>query len=438
MTDPQLEAERWAPVLYQDVADGLFSDAELRRRDLLGAVDFDGDFDATNNADSLDDGDHALPGAVYYDFVETETHIYLTYAFFHPVDWSDLGTIDHENDMEHAWLVIEKHVDGSETLLVAHTQAHGQFFGASDTALGGTFALAEGGLSLEGEHVQLFIEAHGHGPVSCTHPGGLPFTETINCEPSSDEDLVVYRNEAGATLAMISEPDVSDGGVVEATYALLPSRDVLWPLRASIEEESADPVLWDSAFDYSPGRNADFDPANDLSIDPALNHLGGEFAGDEGDGGGLPPWGYSVHDDWSGGIAFGAQGDMLLDPAALFTMMYRDYACGDREAFWNYLQNPYLDEVVESGTGTGGTGVDAGRRCDGTVLAEDSGGGDSGGRDSNDYIQDSADADSAGEGTDVGGCGCGGGGARGRGVMLAGLVLAGLRRGRDGGARPHA
>ncbi len=434
MIDPQAEAERWSPVIYQDVADGPFNDASLRRRDLLSQVDFDGDWDAFDNAENLDAGVYRLPGTVYYDVVETETHIYIVYAFFHAIDWADIGTIDHENDMEHAWLVIEKHVDGTETLLVAHTQAHGELFGWSDTTLGGTFALSAGGLSMEDEHVRLFIEAHGHGPASCSYAGGLPFTEAINCAPSSSEDLVLYHNLAGSVPSDLTEPDVSNGGVVEADYALVPAHDTLWPLRASIDGESPDPVLWDSAFDYVPGRNADLDPANDLLIDASKNHLGGEFAGDEGGGGGLPPWGYAVKDNWTGGIAFGLQGDMLLDPAALFDAMYRDYPCTDREPFWNYLQNPYLEDLVVPGSGLGSTGVDAGRRCDGTVVtASDTG--DSGGDsavDSGVPTGDTADQGEAGDSgaTPVkgGSCGCAseGGGA---GWLAAFLALAvGLRR----------
>jgi uncharacterized protein (TIGR03382 family) len=365
-------AERWAPVIYQDVADGAFNDSDMRRRDLLSPVDFDGNFDPFDDVEDVDSGDFPLHGAVYYDVVETETHWFILYAFFHGVDWSPIGTVDHENDMEHAWLVVEKHVDGSATLQVLHTQAHGQLFGWSNEEVSGRFALSAGGISFEGDHPRLFIEAHGHGPASCTFAGGLPFTETIDCAPPSDEDMVVYRVSPGVDPEDVPEPDVSDGALVEAEYALVSARDTLWPLRFDID----DPEVWDEPVTYAPGRNADADTTNDIVIDPSLAAFGTDFAGDEGGGGGVPPWGYAVHDSYLGGTSFGATGDWLLDPAFLFSELYRDVSCSDREPFFNYLSNPYLDSVLAPDTMAPWDGVDHGRRCDGTVFPEDTGSGD--------------------------------------------------------------
>jgi hypothetical protein len=248
-------AEAFAPVIYQDVADGPWNDPAMRRLDLLATVDFDGTMDPTDSVEHVED--HALPGAVYWDAVETETHWFLLYAFFHPVDWNELGFIDHENDMEHAWLVVEKHADGTLTLLAAHTQAHGEFFAWSDAALSGNYALEEEGLSMDGDHLRLFIESHGHGPAMCGFAGGLPFTEAIDCEPAAEEDLVVYTVADEA-----SEPDVSEGGVVEAGYVLVSAYEALWPLRASIEGEGGE--MWDEPFEWAPGRNADADGDNDF------------------------------------------------------------------------------------------------------------------------------------------------------------------------------
>ena len=370
-------ADRWAPNIYQDVADGPWNDADLRRQDLLTTVNYDGNFDAFDNEENIDD--FTLPPAVYYDIVETETHYFILYSFFHPIDWNDAGFVDHENDMEHAWLVVEKHLDGTQTLLVAHTQAHGQFFGWSESDLTGNFQLAKGGLSMDGDHVQLFIEAHGHGPASCTYSGGLPFTRSIDCSPDASEDLVIFRVEPGVEANTLAEPDVSDGGIVESGYALVSAHDVLWPLRSNIEDTHADPEVWDDPFRYAPARNADFDSGNDVVMAAGLANFGGNFAGDEGGGGGVPPWGYLADDSWTGGNTFGAQGDWLIDPAELFSILYRNYACSDREAFFNYLANPYIDDVVDAAAPRPWGGVDEGRRCDGTVTAAPDSGGDSGG-----------------------------------------------------------
>lgn len=429
--DPNLRAvaERFAPVIYQDVADGPWNDPDQRRLDLLTTVDFDGTFDVFDSVDNAQSGEFPLRPAVYYDAVETETHYFLLYSLFHPVDWDTWGLVDHENDMEHAWLVAEKHVDGTVSLLALHVQAHGEFMGYANVALGGNFELSAGGISLEGERPRLFVEAHGHGPASCSSAGGLPYTEAIDCDPPADEDMVVYRVVEGAAPADLDEPAVADGGVVESGYALVAGFDTLWPLRAGVEG-SADPAPWDEPFTYAPGRNTDADPANDLAL-AALPPFGADFAGDEGGGGGVPPWGYLVDDDYLGGTTFGARGDWLVDPAALFATLYRDYACTDREAAWNYLANPYADDVRDPSVAPPWDGVDRGRRCDGTDWPADTGGtGDTG--DTAGGARDTGPGDSAAvddpAGT-TGGCDCQGGASV---AAFLGLGLA--RRWRGGRA----
>jgi len=342
-------AEQFAPVFYQDVADGAWNDPELRRRDLLAAVNYDGNWDPTDNAENLDD--HLLPGIVYYDAVETETSWFLLYSLYHPLDWNSAGWIDHESDMEHVWLYVEKEVDGGLTLRALHTQAHGETFAWTDLA--GGFPVEGVTIDAEGERPRIFVEAHGHGPASCAHGGGLPFTEAIDCDPDDDDDMVIYRVDGPP-----GEPDVSGGGVVEAGYTLVYGYHALWPYRA-------DATLWNELYSYEPGRNTDGDWYNDLAI---VADLGLEFDGDEGGGGGLPPWAYEIDDDYHGGVVWGARGDWLVDPAALFATMYRDYSCSDRDAFWNYLDNPYLLDL-----GGPAAGTDGGHRCDGWVVRPDSG-----------------------------------------------------------------
>ncbi|MFZ5478017.1 MAG: hypothetical protein ACOZNI_14680, partial [Myxococcota bacterium] len=335
-------AERFSPVIYQDVADGFWGEDEYRRLDLLAAVDFDGNLDALDNVENA--ATTALPGVVYWDVIETETHLYVLYAFFHPVDWNDFNGVDHENDMEHAWLVVEKHADGSLSLAFVHTQAHGQLLAWTDGDVAGDgFDVSEGGLSLEGEHPRLFVEAHGHGPASCSHGGGLPFVGAIDCDPADDEDMVVYR--AGQTSA---EPDVSADAPVEATYVLVSSREALWPHAASRD-------LWDEFFTYAPS-------AGDFEVNGALGYLGHDMAGDEGGGAGTAPWGYLVDDSFLGGTTYGARGDWLFDPAALYATLYDD-PCEANAGFRNYLSNPYLDELATSALPW--DGEDRGRRCDG-------------------------------------------------------------------------
>jgi hypothetical protein len=418
MSADELAAE-FAPKIWQDVADGPLNDPDLRRLDLLCAVDFDGDFDAFDSVENARAGDDALHPVVYYDVVETETHAFIVYSLFHPVDWADFGTVDHENDMEQLWLVVEKHADGTNSLRVLHAQAHGELLAWSDDPPGGAYPVEAGGIAYDDGHPTVFVEAHGHGPASCTHAGGLPYTEAIDCDPPSSEDFVIYTPDPDAAPESIPEPDVSNGGLVESTYSLVDAHDVLWPRRAAIDGESS-PALWDQPFEYVGGRASE--PAFDqIGFDSAALHLGGDFAGDEAGGGGQPPWGYGVHDSFLGGTYYGADGDWLIDPAWLYHAMYRDDRCADLAGFWNYTANPYVDDLRDSSPAPW-DGVDRGHRCDGDIARDDTG---------EFEPEDTARADSdGGDGPDSdpgahgGHCGCNGGGG---GALLL-VAAAGWRR----------
>lgn len=119
-------ALRWAPIHEQEVhrqgAHALGGAA-----DFITSVDFDGDHDARNNWDNAER--FALPAHAYYSVVETSTHWYVVYTFYHPRDWSSrfLET-EHENDSEGVLLAIAR--DGSRfgVLRAAVTVVHSNFY----------------------------------------------------------------------------------------------------------------------------------------------------------------------------------------------------------------------------------------------------------------------------------------------------------------------
>ncbi|GIF78144.1 hypothetical protein [Asanoa siamensis] len=120
-------ALRWAPIHYQDV-DATGSHALGGKSDHISAVDFDGDLNGRNNWDNT--GSAPLAAHAYYSVVETSTHWYITYLFFHPRDWIDhpFFETEHENDGEGVLLAIER--DGSTygVLRGAVTVAHSDFY----------------------------------------------------------------------------------------------------------------------------------------------------------------------------------------------------------------------------------------------------------------------------------------------------------------------
>jgi hypothetical protein len=129
--DAQFRAElalRYAPIHHQDVhvsgRHGLGGAA-----DYIAAYDFDGDLDTSNNWDHAGDPRYPLSAHAYYSVVETSTHWFVTYLFFHPRDWSShFFETEHENDAEGVLLTVAR--DGSRlgSLRAAVTVVHSDFY----------------------------------------------------------------------------------------------------------------------------------------------------------------------------------------------------------------------------------------------------------------------------------------------------------------------
>jgi hypothetical protein len=105
--------------------------AEYPERDRPLRVDFDGDWDATNNWRHLTAAMRQQTPSVYYSAILTETHAYLTFSLFYPRDWSWPVCIDyvcHDNDLEVALLVVSRAPEPAQSALVfVETKAHNSY-----------------------------------------------------------------------------------------------------------------------------------------------------------------------------------------------------------------------------------------------------------------------------------------------------------------------
>src|SRR5262245_8828616 len=154
-------ALRWAPVHYQDV-DQTGSHALGGAADYIAAYDFDGNLNGRDNWDRAGNASFPLRATGYYSVVETSSHWFVVYLFFHPRDWTDsFFDTEHENDAEGAMFVIRR--DGSTfgQLQAAVTVAHTDFF--SFVPSGGTWR--SGGESVDGA---LQLQTLGDGPHPVT------------------------------------------------------------------------------------------------------------------------------------------------------------------------------------------------------------------------------------------------------------------------------
>lgn len=277
-------AYRWAPIHYQDTSSAYYS------ADYLAPVDYDGDWNTLNNWEDLPTHTSGLTGTVYYSIVETGTHWFIVYAFFHPRDWKDypLMLVSHENDMEGLVEVVRKDGSAYGTLEAAVTLAHDNFY--SYTPPGSPYT--DGQENIDGSlimqtydgaaHPTTFQEARAHG---CYNWNGASF-------PGGD-GIVYYPDRNAGTVP-------TGGNDRSARYHLVNifGGGGLWDRRSDAQTYAA----W------------------------------GTFAGDNGeDNAAHAPWAW---DDWNDAYASGA---IASDPAALIAGYFGGIGTFSRD----YTRNTY-------------------------------------------------------------------------------------------------
>jgi len=167
----------WAPQVYHDTRDDTVLGYRFyESQDMISKVNFDGDWLATNNWENFPrNGDYSsLAAYAYSSFVETETHYFLGYQYFHATDDAVIEADRHENDMEDVYICVEKSSNSYEfgTFKAMITNRHGDMQ-----------QYAAGDLLFNSSHPKIFISsngdvingsgdtgAHGHG-IEKYNPG---------------------------------------------------------------------------------------------------------------------------------------------------------------------------------------------------------------------------------------------------------------------------
>ncbi|MEZ4361128.1 MAG: hypothetical protein R3B48_13165 [Kofleriaceae bacterium] len=199
-------ARRWAPVHYQDV-DQTGRHALGGAADYITSYDFDGDLNGRNNWDHAGSAAYPLRAHGYYSVVETNTHWYLVYLFFHPRDWTDyFFDTEHENDAEGVLFAVQR--DGSTygrlqaAVTVAHTNFYsyvpsGSLWRSGQEDVDGVLQLAT---LVDGGHPVTAQQAKGHGLKARPYydisggDGVVYYPSTIAEVPSGPNDRNVgYR-----------------------------------------------------------------------------------------------------------------------------------------------------------------------------------------------------------------------------------------------------
>jgi hypothetical protein len=310
--DPyRLLAQHYAPFVAQET---WFQP----KSDYLARFDLDGDWRGDNNWANAGTG--ASQAYVYYAAVETQTHWFLIYNFFHPRDYSDkcvVGTC-HENDNEGLILTVEKDDSQYGRLLSMETLAHNNIYShrADSRVRAGVHNLDGDVEFYEGSHPVVFIESGGHGVLGSAASHSL-YTQRAADFSGGTGVTYVYKGRA-------EKPKHANDRMVG--YELLPIYDHWW--LPSVDGSDRGRQMFDAYYQYAPygGRPT-----------PGQRQIAGSFLGRmHGANKAKPFWGW--HDNRTSKREVVAPGQWGLDPAYSVNQNLRMPQPFSLE----YVFNPYL------------------------------------------------------------------------------------------------
>ncbi|KAA1245270.1 hypothetical protein [Aquimarina sp. RZ0] len=196
-------AYRHAPIHYQDV-DNTGSHGLSGKADYITRYDFDGDLNARNNWNNISNSSRKGKAVSYYSVVETSTHYFITYAFFHPRDWTDVWFLyridEHENDLEGVLTVVKKDNSTYGKALGIVTVFHSDFYSykASNSGLTNGNENIDGTLTTKNDNginrFKTSAEAKGHGIKAHAklQPGGNDYVVYYPSKTTSEHPSNIY------------------------------------------------------------------------------------------------------------------------------------------------------------------------------------------------------------------------------------------------------
>ena len=199
--------EYWAPQFYVE------TDTDCYGCDYFGRVNYDGDFNASNNAENLHG--RTLSGYVYQSKVVTATHYYLGYYLFFPLVWTPDGlgsfVYSYENVMKGILLVVRR--DGTDfgTLELMETTTLNNVlqYNEQNVALSGRDTL-EGTVRFDttGHHPIVYVSSRSHNLYGNENNAANVGLWDENGFPDGRGIIYNYYNLAGVP-ENISDEDVS-------------------------------------------------------------------------------------------------------------------------------------------------------------------------------------------------------------------------------------
>lgn len=301
-------AARFAPVLYQRVHD---------EHDFLRRVDFDGDWDMTNNWEHAGGGDRS--SWVYYDVKETATHWFVTYTLFHARRVSTAirplrSLKEHENDLGGCVVVARKGAPrGREVELLLTTEGE-RLHGYGPAKDAGRWKRRDGDWNGETRFVD--EASHPLFDLERTHPQVWIDDKTHDVRGfTGRDDGDPFSGKAGVVYVPTGAASVPDGVRDEHVgYALRPLDELMDHAQDPAAFTTGDLVRPRGAVDAYPRRMRGVEGANDSAIPPWAWHSYLHDEDEETHGSETRPR------DPNRTIL---EGDLFFDPARAVSILYK-------------------------------------------------------------------------------------------------------------------
>lgn len=311
-------AEYYAPFIAQET---WFNP----KADYLARFDYDSNWKGDDNWENLRQG--SSQAFVYYAAMETETHWFLIYNFFHPRDYSDVCIVGtcHENDNEGLILTVRKDNSKFGKLEVMETLAHNNIYTfTNEKKIKKGVHDIDGKLDLyENQRPIIFIEAGGHGVLGSSHKTSFFLAEKMDFKQNTGVTYT-YKNKA-------ERPSFANDRNVG--YALLPIYDEWYSKGFQLTDKVNE--TFENFFVYEPFGNR-----------PKANakFIAGAFKGRTASNNMAKPF-WAWHDNKTKKKNVLNTGQWALDPA--YSISVNLEFPKDKPVSLKYIFNPYLEISTE-------------------------------------------------------------------------------------------
>lgn len=338
-------AAKYAPVIYQATR------KEAPHFDYLTSFDFDGNWMALDNYDAIKKAT-AVPSYVYYDVVETKSHFFIRYGYFHPLHFGLLGGDAFGNEMAGATVVVAKYPDERPIAVLTYfpagdqeevrsyvTEESGIVGGQPPAYYGVNFVFPEAQLFPGGRYLA-YLTANTHESCLWNHTTKENFLDQ-RCQLTEGEktglSIVQYVYDSGAPDTLKKEGGSFPAAKQDVRYGLRLVLQDFWTRRDQVGTDTVFTVNVDyEAPEGRPGNGLHLPSAFLDPVNPASPYKG------------RPPWAWT----WQA-TTFGdffvyqmPRGTCFLDPAFFFMKRHRltaNWNWDTKEGYsGDYCFNPYL------------------------------------------------------------------------------------------------